>query len=120
MKKEKIDIILDQQVYPMEAIYAAAYVFIEKVYIYLAMKNGKTIMTLTAKEGVTSKQLEKISGEFLNELLNSSLRHSLSKNNKKLRQTIIEMALFSSVSENDVWAEENEADDIPLPWEENK
>ena len=117
MKKESEKIVVDLNLYPLETIYSAAYVFIDKVYVYLSPVGKNVSVLLTAKDDTTKKQLENIKGEFQNELLNASLRLTLEKNNKKIRQSIIERALFSSIGEEDVWSEEDPMD-IAMPWEE--
>ena len=109
---------VDLAVYPLEAIYGAAYVFVDRVYIFLSLAKKDVVMvTMTAKEETTKGKLANIEGEFQNELLNASLRMTLAKNNKKIRQHIIERALFSSIGEEDVWAEDDQVD-IAMPWEE--
>ena len=117
MKKENLEIIIDLEVYPLEAIYSAAYVFIDRVYIYLKPVGNAVVVLLTAKEGLTKKSFEKIKGEFQNELLNSSLRRTLEKSNKKIRQNIVERALFSSIGEEDIWSEDDSVE-IAKNWEE--
>jgi His-Xaa-Ser system protein HxsD len=118
MKKEKLKLDISLEAYPLEAIYSAAYTFIDKVYAYLFPgKNKYVILELTAKEGTSKKQLEKIKGEFQNELLNASLRLALEKSNKKIRQSIVERALFSSIGEEDIWSEEDPME-IAVPWED--
>src|SRR3989339_902529 len=96
--ENKIKIKLDIGIYPLEAVYAACYMFIDRVYIYL----------------------EDINGEFLNELLHCVYRINIAKNNKKIREYIVEKALFSAISQSD-----NEDDlifddplGIAIPWEE--
>lgn len=114
--KNIINIKLDTSVYPLEAIYSAAYVFLDKVYIYLdSADSGKNInVNLKSKN---NKDIESLKGEFLNELLHSVHRMHIYKNNKKIREYIVERALFSSVDENN----NDDFDDplgIAVPWEE--
>lgn len=104
MKKKIIKIIVSAKVYPLEAVYSACYVFIDRAYVYLSLsKEGDFIVRLTAKENTSMKQFSEIAGEFQNELLNATLRVVLAKNNKKIRQNIVERALFSSVGEDEIW-----------------
>lgn len=119
MKKEKVEIVVSRDAYPLEAVYSAAYVFVDCVYVYLAPrgKNGVAVR-LTAKSGTSGKQLENIAGEFQNELLNASLRVSLAKENKKIRQQIVERALFSSIGEEEMWGNEADVAEIAETWEE--
>ncbi len=63
-------------------------------------------------------------GEFKNELLNYVLRLSIAKNTGKIRDAIVERALFSALSPQETGkkgAEEVFEEDplgIALPWEE--
>lgn len=100
----------DISLYPIESIYGASYVFVDKVYIFLEKDaKGNVIINFKAKPDTTKKDLDKIVGEFQNELLNYTLRHSLSKTNKIIRQRIIERALYSSIGEEeDIWSDEEE------------
>jgi len=106
----KKDFLVDLSIYPIEAVYGAAYVFIDRVYIFLEMNDDKVQVNFTAKNNTAKEDLDEIIGEFQNELLNYTLRISLEKNNKKIRERIVERALYSSVGEeDDIWD-----DDDPL------
>jgi His-Xaa-Ser system protein HxsD len=50
------------------------------------------------KKEESGKELKALQGEFLNELLNYVLRVNLSKENKKIRQQIVEQALFAATN----------------------
>ena len=115
-----LNITLDTQIYSKEAIYGAAYVFIDRMYIYLDMKGKDKIeVVFKPKEGSDKKKLEALKGEFQNELLHYVHRINLAKNNKKIRELIIERALYSSIEGDNL--ESDEFDDplgIAVPWEE--
>ena len=116
-----IKINVNLSTYPIEAIYGASYVFIDRAYIFLDMKGKDNLeVSFKAKEGIAKKQFNELEGEFLNELLNYALRVSLAKTNKKIRERIVERALYSSVGEDDLWDEEDDSMDIATPWEEKK
>jgi His-Xaa-Ser system protein HxsD len=98
-KENKIVIFLNPKIYSLEAIYGAAYVFLDKSYVFLEEAPREKIkITLKGKKELTGKNLEVLRGEFLNELLNFSLREQISKNNKKIREYIIAKALSSAVA----------------------
>jgi len=128
MKNNTINFSFDLNNYPMEAVYSAAYVFIDQAYLFFesAGKN-KVKVSLKGKKELGQKKLEELKGEFLNELLNSSLRIKLAKSNKKIREYIIGQALLSAVGasgyqESEESEEEISYQDDPLgiaiPWEE--
>lgn len=123
---QEIKKIIDLSIYPLEAIYGAAYVFIERVYIFLDSRDDKKIeVCLRAKKQEDFSQ-EELEGEFMNELLNYSLRLKLSESNKKIREQIVEQALFAGLGREkgilEKQAEKFEFEDDPLgiavPWED--
>lgn len=122
-KSGVLKIIINLNVYPLDAVYSTAYIFINQAYIFLdSAGRNKVAVFLKGKKKLTKKQSEKLKGEFLNELLNYALRNALSKNNKKIRERIIERALYSSVTEEDVWLDDEDDTSDPMgiatPWEE--
>ncbi len=129
-KENKITIPVDSKVYNLDAVYGASYVFVDRAYIFLEEKKNKILVNIKGKKKLTPKKLEEMGGEFLNELLNAGLRNQISKNNKKLREYIAGMVLFSasksgssSSSAGSEIQEEKEGwlDDplgIAVPWEE--
>lgn len=89
---------LSTKIYPLEAMLSACFVFIDRAYVFLdADSTGKEIKVfLKPKKNNFSKRiLEVMQGEFMNELLHYSLRHIVSKNNKKIKEFIIGRALYS-------------------------
>lgn len=121
--KNKIDFSLDLKTYPLEAIYLATYLFLDRFYIFLDSPSPQKIkVSLKKKNGVSVGKGEDIRGEFSNELLNATLRLKIAKLNKKVREAIIGQALLSSLGE--VTAKENEDSfqedplGIATPWEE--
>lgn len=129
-KENKVTITVDPKTYSLDAVYGASYVFIDRAYIFLEEKGNKTAVNIKGKEKMTPKKLEAMGGEFMNELLNSGLRHLISKNNKKLREYIAGIVLFSASKTNaasasagpEIKEEEGAWMDDPLgiavPWEE--
>jgi His-Xaa-Ser system protein HxsD len=96
--KNQITFWLNTKTYPLEAIYSAAYVFLDRAYIYLDGDPKKEIMvSLKGKTKLTKKGLENLVGEFHNELLNYLLRVEIAKRNQKIREYIVATALVSSL-----------------------
>jgi His-Xaa-Ser system protein HxsD len=95
-KENELVISLNPKIYPLEAIYGTCYVFIDRAYLFLDGDLDKKVKVfLKGKKELNPEELEKLTGEFKNELLNYSLRLSIAKNTKKIRETIVERALFS-------------------------
>jgi His-Xaa-Ser system protein HxsD len=114
---------VDMSIYPLSAVYAAAYVFLDRAYVLLdkGAKN-QVIVQLKGKEELTEPKKTALRGEFGNELLNCALRESIAKENVKIREYVVGQALYSSVQ--DMTAAPADADylddplEIAVPWEE--
>lgn len=118
--ENKTSIELDIAIYPKEAIIGASYVFIDRVFVYLDSKK-KGAITVTLKNKNDEEDTKVTEGEFMNELLNYVHRLNISKYNKKIRESIVERALYSSVGNSLIDDEDDDFDDplgIAVPWEE--
>ncbi len=96
---DELIISVNTKTYPLEAIFGASYVFINNAYIFLDGDPEKKIdIKLKLKpESLNSFQnIKELKGEFLNELLNFSWRHRISKENKQLREYIVGAALLGA------------------------
>lgn len=132
VKNNNIKLLIDVKVYPLEAIYGTSYVFIDRAYLFLDSCSSKKIeVSLKGKKKLTKKQLEGLAGEFLNELLNHTLRINLAKYNRKIREYIVSQALFSAVGGEEIaeksiskepteekFKYEEDPLGIAVPWEE--
>ncbi|MDP3043534.1 MAG: His-Xaa-Ser system protein HxsD [bacterium] len=123
--KNQITFFLDSKLYPIEAIYGAAYVFIDRAYIFLDGDPQKEIIIcLKGKKKMNFKELEGLQGEFYNELLNYLLRVKIAKRNKKVRDFIVGTALVSgsNIFDSSPDGSDNDYLDDPLgiavPWED--
>jgi len=130
-KENKIVISVNSKLYPLEVIYAVAYVFLDRAYIYLdGNPKSEIFVSLKGKKKVTKKALKEMGGDFLNELLNYSLRNSISKSNRKVREYILGACLFGASGKDTIpfdGSEEGEEKtedwgkdplNIATPWEE--
>jgi His-Xaa-Ser system protein HxsD len=94
IKKDYVKIYLKRDLYSKESIFAAGYVFLDKVYILLDQEKDNILVYLYPKK--TNSNLKRLGFEFLNELLNYSHYFSRSKANAKSMQDIMQKALFSA------------------------
>ena len=130
IKAEEIIFNVSLGIYPKEAIYATTRVFLERFYIFLDKDNSVIKISLTPKKG-KMLNLKIYQNEFLNELLNNSLRFMISKRNQKIREIIVKEALFFSQPKEEIEKillsqkqrkESHRWQDDPLgiaiPWEE--
>lgn len=123
-----MEIKLNSNIYPVEAILNACYVFIDRVYISLDTdsKTENIKVSFKGKNRPSEKKLQTLKGEFMNELLHSALRYKVSKNNKKIREYIVGRALYSALPTHDfdlsTPSEKLDYQEDPLgisiPWEE--
>ncbi len=114
---------LNPKIYPLEAIYGACYVFIDRAYLFLDGDPKEEVKVyIKGKSNLSPKKLEALAGEFENELLNYTLRLALAKNTRKVRETIVEKALFSALPQEKIREDEEVVEEDPLgiavPWEE--
>jgi His-Xaa-Ser system protein HxsD len=88
-----LQIELDEQLYPKDAIYGAAYVFIDRCYVHLDRAGeGRVRVTLRAKRG-GPELTEAFAGELENELLGQAWRLEIAAQNRQLIETITTRAL---------------------------
>lgn len=90
---------LDPKIYPIEAILNCCYSFVDKAYVFLDSdpKTKNIKVALKRKPGSNNKKIGILRGEFMNELLYSLIRQTVSKNNKKIREYIVGRALYSTL-----------------------
>ena len=112
-------------IYPLDIIFSAAYVFLDRAYVIIDGDPEREItVELKPKDGKTD--LEKLGGEFGNELLNYSVYKIQSEKNSAIRQAIIQRALMTNDPDVLKDAEAGTGDESPIddpegiaiPWEE--
>ena len=124
MQKE---ITVNQRIYPLEVVFAASFVFLDKCYVYLDKGDRMEVkVRLRPRPECGDKQFEAVVGDFENELLNQAFRLKVAKRTQETRDAIIHRALFSALPDS---ADLNLGDDldadylddplgIAVPWEE--
>jgi len=124
MQKE---ILVNQRLYPLEVIYSAAYIYLDRCYVLLDRHDKNTVsVRLRAKPECGKKEFASIVGEFENELLNQALRRKIAQRTEGVREAIIHRALFSALPESlDLSLDDDDEGDyledplgIAVPWEE--
>ena len=78
----KLLLSLDKGLYPLDVIYGAAYVFIDRTYILLGRDGDNITVELDAKEDTDEASLRAMAGDFSNELLSQALRRKITKANQ--------------------------------------
>lgn len=97
-QKSSITLALDAGLYPIEVLYAASYVFIDRAFVLLDReglegKGGRFLVHLRGKTQLSEPQLQAMSGEFGNELLSQALRRKVVKANQKIIEEITTQAI---------------------------
>jgi His-Xaa-Ser system protein HxsD len=83
----------DDGLYPQDAVYGAAYIFIDRCYVHLDRpKQGRISVRLKLKPGVERK-LDALAGEFENELLGQAWRRQIIDENRQLIEQITTQGL---------------------------
>ena len=98
-KNSAIIFLVNTKIYSKEVVYKACYVFIDRLYILLdvSAKKDSLQVTLKGKTTLPKKELEKLEGEFMNELLNSLVRENVSKRNQKVLEQIVGGAMGAAL-----------------------
>ncbi len=94
----QIIISINPKVYPLEVIYSAAYVFLDRAYILIDGDPEEEIF-VQMKPKDSKMDMEKMGLEFNNELVNYSVYVVQAVRNQPLRKAIIERALLTNIGE---------------------
>ncbi len=85
---------VDAQLYPLEAVYAAAYVFIDRCYVFLDREGERLRVSLSPKDGALDEAaLRDVVGEFTNELLSCAWRNQIARDNRATLEAVTAQAL---------------------------
>lgn len=94
-----VHLTVDTGLYPLEAVYSAAYVFLDRCYVFLdRTEDGKYRITLSTRElGADEGTLRAMVGEFANELLSCAWRHRITQQNRALIEQVTAQALAGAM-----------------------
>lgn len=89
----------DATVYPLEALYGAAYVFIDRCYVFVDRPRADAFrVTLSPKGGPADEAtLRAFAGEFANELLSCAWRHKITEANRPVIEAVTTQALAGAM-----------------------
>jgi His-Xaa-Ser system protein HxsD len=118
---------LHEELYPLDAIYGASYIFVDRCYVFLTRPGDRRVkVRLRTREESSEAALEGLAGEFANELLNQALRHRISESTVTIRDYYMARAFHSSEARTTVDALLAELDaeelaqeslEVAVPWE---
>jgi His-Xaa-Ser system protein HxsD len=91
-------VMVDTEVYPKEAVYGAAYIFIDRCYVLLdAPEPGRLSVQLRGQTPLTVEGLDALAGEFHNELLAQTLRDMVCAQNRPLLEAVVGQAVSGAM-----------------------
>jgi len=118
VNENSVVIKINPKLYPLETVYSAAYVFLDKAYVLLDGDPKKEILVeLKPKQ---KQDLKTLGGEFFNELINYADYQKRAEHTKKTRETILQRALITndpSILQNNI--ANDEFDNLPEDLEDN-
>ena len=123
---QTIRYIIDETIYPLDAIYGASYLFVDRCFLFFNRVEDQKIEIHMKSKG-SGASLEDLLGEFCNELLNQVIRFRLGESTAKIREYYMARAFLSHPAQNSIDAllaeldaEELEEDEleISVPWEQ--
>lgn len=96
-----VHLLVDEELFPLPAIYGAAYVFIDRCYVFLDRPGPAAVrVSLAVKTGEAEPAaLRALVGEFANELLSCAFRHQLTQDNRVLIETATLQALAGAIGQ---------------------
>ena len=123
----RVSFTLSEDIYPREAILGAAYLFVDRCFVFLERPADKQIeVRLKCKEAPSAEALEQLAGEFANVLLDQVVRFHVSERTGRLREYTMARAFFTTPAQSSIDqllaeldAEEMMEDDleIAVPWQ---
>jgi len=97
LSERQIRFVIDEQIYPRDAIYGATYIFIDRCYVLLDRAGDQKVsVRLRTKAASTEAELEALAGELANELLNQVLRLRVGESTSRIREYYMARAFFAS------------------------
>jgi len=98
IKNGELILKINPKVYPLERVYATAYIFLDKYYFILDGDKEKEII-LKVKPKDQKQNMEKFSYEFFEEMLSITNYFNQYEKNKDMIKLILQRALFSLIPE---------------------
>ncbi len=85
-----VTLVVPAALYPREALYGAAYIFIDRCFVVLGQPSPEQWSVTLAKKSPDAAEptLRDLAGEFANELLSCAWRHEITKTNRAVIETV--------------------------------
>ena len=96
--EQSVHLELDEAIYPLEALYGASYIFIDRCFVVIDRPTpGHLRVTLSAKKNADEAMLRALIGEFANELLSCAWRHQITKENRSTIEAVTMQAIAGAM-----------------------
>lgn len=121
--------VVDEEMYPRDAILGAAYLFVDRCFVFLGRPEDRMVrVQLKSKDRAPADgAVEALAGEFANALLDQVIRFRVAESTGRLREYAFARAFFTTPAQSSIDQllaelddEELEEDDleVPVPWEQ--
>ena len=127
LEERAVEFGIDEDIYPRDAIYGAAYIFVDRCFVFLTRPGDRMVgVRLKARGEIDEAGLCTLAGEFANELLNQVVRLRVGESTAKIREYYMARAFFGTegqatidalLKELDAEELEEEPLEISVPWE---
>lgn len=96
---DHVALTVNESVYPLEALYGAAYIFIDRCYVIIERPaEGSYRVVLSAKKADADVEtLRSYAGEFANELLSCAWRHRITQDNRAVIEAVTMQAISGAM-----------------------
>ena len=129
VERNLVTVSVNPDVYSLDVVYGAGFVYVDRAFVMLDRGDeDHVLVTLTARAESDEAALTELGGAFANELLTQAFRESLAKKTLKIRELVINRALYSTLDSGSAGDLDFEDDDdleflddplgIAVPWEE--
>jgi His-Xaa-Ser system protein HxsD len=90
---------VDLTIHPLSAVYAAAYVFLDRCFVLLDKTADQTLRVTLAprKPGADEAALRALVGEFSNELLSAAWRQQIAQDNRAVIEMVTSQAIAAAM-----------------------
>jgi len=94
----RVSVAVNPAVYPLDVIYGAGFVYVDRAFVMLdRLDPAHLLVTLTARRPCDEQALRDLGGAFANELLTQALRETIARKTQKIRELVINRALYSTL-----------------------
>jgi His-Xaa-Ser system protein HxsD len=94
LQARSVSLRVEAAIYPLTALYAAAYIFLDRCFVLLDKEEGRYRVTLAHKSGAPDEAaLRALVGEFVNELLSCAWRAKIAEESRALIESATAQAL---------------------------